>query len=89
MSQEIFNSTNKLMSHQFVQNKFVQEFMTISLLIKYIQFKINYYIIITKNFSLNVIPKENGLCQDIQGALRASLSLICFFYFTLICSKKD
>ena len=26
-----FHSINKLMSHQFVQNKFVQKFMTVSL----------------------------------------------------------
>ena len=32
MDQEIFNSTNELTSHQFVLNKFVQEFVTISLL---------------------------------------------------------
>ena len=33
MGQEIFNSTNELTPHQFVQNKFVQEFVAISLLI--------------------------------------------------------
>ena len=27
-----FNSTNELISHQFVQNKFIQEFVVISLL---------------------------------------------------------
>ena len=32
MGQEIFNSTNLIMPHQFVQNKFVQEFVTVSLL---------------------------------------------------------
>ena len=34
MRQEIFNLTNFIMSHQFVQNKLIQEFVTISLLIK-------------------------------------------------------
>ena len=34
MDQKIFNSTNKLTSHQFVHNKFIQEFMPI-LLFKY------------------------------------------------------
>ena len=33
VGQEIFNSTNFIMPHQFVQNKFVQEFVAISLLI--------------------------------------------------------
>ena len=32
VGQEIFNSTNELTSHQFVQDKFVQEFVAISLL---------------------------------------------------------
>ena len=32
MGQVIFNSTNLIMSHQFVQNKFVQEFVVVSLL---------------------------------------------------------
>ena len=35
MGQVIFHSTNELMPHQFVQNKFIQEFVTVSLLIKY------------------------------------------------------
>ena len=34
MGQEIFNLTNFIMSHQFIQNKLIQEFVTISLLIK-------------------------------------------------------
>ena len=33
MGQVIFHSTNELMPHQFVQNKFVQEFVAVSLLI--------------------------------------------------------
>ena len=32
MAQEIFNSINALTLHRFVQKKFVQEFVTISLL---------------------------------------------------------
>ena len=32
MGQVIFNSTNLIMPHQFVQNKFVQEFVAVSLL---------------------------------------------------------
>ena len=32
MDQKIFNSINKLTLHQFVQNKFVQKFVTISFL---------------------------------------------------------
>ena len=32
MGQEIFNSTNKLTPHHFVQNKFIQKFVAISLL---------------------------------------------------------
>ena len=32
MGQVIFNSTNLIIPHQFVQNKFVQEFVTILLL---------------------------------------------------------
>ena len=34
VGQVIFNSTNLIMPHQFVQNKFVQEFVAISLLSK-------------------------------------------------------
>ena len=33
MGQVIFNSTNLIMPHQFVQNMFVQEFVVVSLLI--------------------------------------------------------
>ena len=33
MGQEIFNLTNELMLHQFVQNKFVQKFIIISLIL--------------------------------------------------------
>ena len=33
MGQLIFNSTNLIMPHQFVQNKFVQDFVVVSLLI--------------------------------------------------------
>ena len=32
MGQVIFNSTNLIMPYQFVQNKFVQEFVAVSLL---------------------------------------------------------
>ena len=32
MGQVIFNSTNLIMPHQFIQNKFVQEFVAVSLL---------------------------------------------------------
>ena len=32
MGQVIFNLTNLIMPHEFVQNKFIQEFITLSLL---------------------------------------------------------
>ena len=32
VAQVIFNSTNLIMPHEFVENKFVQEFVTLSLL---------------------------------------------------------
>ena len=34
MGQVIFNLTNFIIPHQFVQNKFVQEFVVVSLLLK-------------------------------------------------------
>ena len=34
MGQVIFNSTNLIMPRQFVQNKFVQKFVAVSLLLK-------------------------------------------------------
>ena len=33
VGQVIFNSTNFIMAHQFVENKFVQEFVAVSLLL--------------------------------------------------------
>ena len=36
MDQKIFNSTNELIPYQFVQNKFIQEFVTISLIYYYL-----------------------------------------------------
>ena len=36
MGQVIFNSTNLIMPHQFVQNKFIQDFVTVSLLLFYL-----------------------------------------------------
>ena len=45
VGQVIFNSTNLIMPHKFVQNKFVQKFVTVSLLLqnskKYPTFLIN------------------------------------------------
>ena len=40
VGQVIFNSTNLIMPHQFVQNKFVQEFVAVSLLIINIEFMV-------------------------------------------------
>ena len=57
MGQEIFNSTNELTPHQFVQNKFVQEFVTISL----INFKrINKSMSSNPN-SIRLISESNGI----------------------------
>ena len=53
MSQEIFNSTNKLMLHQFVQNKFVQEFVILSLLFPKYKFTRHLNISLIGNYEIS------------------------------------
>ena len=72
-AQVIFNSTNLIMPHKFIKNKFVQEFMAISLLNfgcqhRYLRGQVNTPLIKNK---YQTVENENGCNLVITGMKQA------------------